>query len=60
VRESYCPECRSDQLFEQPECLDDHGADCPDWACVACGFAIFTGPFPLAVERVAVAVGQVA
>jgi hypothetical protein len=60
VRESYCPECRSDELFEQPECLEEHGGDCPDWACVMCGYAIFTGPSPLAVELDGVVVGRVA
>ena len=49
MRESYCPECRADQLFEQPECAEGHGPDCPDWACVECGFAIFTGPLPIEV-----------
>jgi hypothetical protein len=60
VRESYCPDCHSEQLFEQPECLDEHGTDCPDWACVTCGFAIFTGPFPVAAELVGAAVRRVA
>jgi rubredoxin len=55
VRESYCPECGVDQLFEQPLCIDDHGSDCPEWACVVCGFAVFTGPAPLVVELVGVA-----
>lgn len=55
MRETYCPGCHTDQLFEQPECLDDHDVDCPDWACVVCGFAIFTGPFPLPVEVAAIA-----
>jgi hypothetical protein len=60
VRESYCPECRSDELFEQPECLEEHGTDCPDWACVTCGYAMFTGPAPLAAELVGAAVRRVA
>jgi hypothetical protein len=60
VRESYCPECQAEQLFEQPECVDDHGTDCPDWACVVCGFAIFTGPFPVVVELVGSAPARVA
>ncbi|HEY0485216.1 MAG TPA: hypothetical protein VGD72_03065 [Mycobacteriales bacterium] len=47
VIELYCAECATDQQFEQPECADDHGSDCPDWSCVVCGFAVFAGPFPL-------------
>jgi hypothetical protein len=60
VRETYCPDCRLDQLFEQPQCIDDHGSDCPDWACTVCGFAIFTGPFPLVVEVAVAAARRVA
>jgi hypothetical protein len=45
--QSYCAECDREQQFEQPECVDDHGGDCPDWACVVCGSAIVTGLFPL-------------
>ncbi len=38
-----CPECRDERPFEQPPCMDDHGADCPEWICVECGFAIMVG-----------------
>jgi hypothetical protein len=36
-----CPTCQSTQVFEQPECLDGHGADCPEWMCVVCGTALW-------------------
>jgi hypothetical protein len=38
-----CPECRDESPFEQPPCLDGHGGDCPEWACVSCGYAVFAG-----------------
>lgn len=38
----YCPSCHSDREFEQPPCLDGHD-ECPEWACVACGHAVFAG-----------------
>jgi hypothetical protein len=38
-----CPECRDESVFEQPPCADGHGHDCPEWFCVACGFAVFAG-----------------
>ncbi|MGZ4638081.1 MAG: hypothetical protein ACXV2J_03370 [Actinomycetes bacterium] len=40
---SWCATCRSETAFAHPECLDDHGADCPEWACVDCGEAIMMG-----------------
>jgi hypothetical protein len=40
---SWCTTCRADMAFEQPACIDDHGHDCPDWACVGCGEAIVVG-----------------
>jgi hypothetical protein len=42
---SWCTTCRADMAFEQPACLEDHGhgVDCPEWACVACGEAVFVG-----------------
>ena len=39
-----CPLCGSDQPAEAPECLDGHGADCPDRLCVKCGTAVFVNP----------------
>jgi hypothetical protein len=47
VIEMYCAECATERHFEKPECVDNHGADCPDWACTVCGFAVFAGLFPL-------------
>ncbi|MBL7499331.1 hypothetical protein I6A84_06170 [Frankia sp. CNm7] len=40
----YCPECADERPFEQPECLDGHGADCPERACVECGAAVLVAP----------------
>jgi hypothetical protein len=42
---SWCTSCRADAVFEQPDCLDDHGhgVDCPEWACVVCGEAVVVG-----------------
>jgi hypothetical protein len=37
---SWCTTCRADRAFEQPSCGDEHGLDCPEWACVDCGEAI--------------------
>lgn len=39
----YCATCRVDGTFEQPECGDGHGADCPEWVCVTCGDAFVVG-----------------
>jgi hypothetical protein len=44
ARERTCPGCGSPSAFETPEC-DEHGAACPELACVLCGFAmVFTDP----------------
>ena len=42
---SWCTTCRADMAFEQPACLEDHGhgVNCPEWACVDCGEAVFVG-----------------
>jgi hypothetical protein len=40
----YCPECADERPFERPECLDGHGADCPERACVVCGTALLIAP----------------
>jgi hypothetical protein len=42
----FCSGCSAEQPFEQPQCADGHGVDCPDWACSVCGYALVTG-FPL-------------
>ncbi|MEP6760386.1 MAG: hypothetical protein ABJA93_03375 [Sporichthyaceae bacterium] len=49
----FCTTCRGDVSFEQPECPDGHGSDCPEWVCVECGDALLVG-FP-GSARVAVA-----
>ena len=36
----YCAGCADERVFEQPPCLDGHGADCPELACVDCGYAL--------------------
>lgn len=36
----YCPSCARECLAEIPPCLDGHGAECPDRACVECGTAL--------------------
>ena len=41
-----CPECRDEQIFEQPLCVDGHGPDCPEWMCQACGFGLFLATYP--------------
>jgi hypothetical protein len=35
-----CPECADESVFEQPPCEEGHGAECPEWFCVACGYAV--------------------
>ena len=42
-----CPECRDVTAFEQPPCLDGHGADCPEWCCTTCGYALIEGEVQL-------------
>ncbi|MGO9295375.1 MAG: hypothetical protein ACLP52_16130 [Streptosporangiaceae bacterium] len=44
----HCPDCGCDQLFElchpQPGgCPDAPDAQCPEWACTACGAALLIG-----------------
>jgi hypothetical protein len=43
-----CPDCGSDQPFEQyhPEdlgCPDSADGECPEWSCTACGAALLLG-----------------
>ncbi len=44
--DSFCPGCSTELPFETPPC-DEHGADCPELACVICGWALI-GPFEVA------------
>jgi hypothetical protein len=46
-----CPDCRDDRPFEPYHgapgtCPDSPDGECPEWACVDCGAALFTGPLP--------------
>ena len=45
----HCPTCAEEQLFEQPPCADGH-ADCPEWVCLRCGFALLVGVLDEAPE----------
>jgi hypothetical protein len=36
----FCPTCGDERLAEAPPCVEGHGADCPDRACVECGTAL--------------------
>jgi hypothetical protein len=47
----YCPTCAGSRPVEQPPCLDGHGAQCPERACVDCGTALLV---PTAAALVAV------
>ncbi|AWS45394.1 hypothetical protein DKM19_32785 [Streptosporangium sp. 'caverna'] len=39
-----CASCAGERVFEQPPCLDGHQpGECPEWACVECGHALFLG-----------------
>ncbi|MGB8963884.1 MAG: hypothetical protein WCC38_18245 [Pseudonocardiaceae bacterium] len=46
-----CPECAAVQAFEQPPCVDGHGADCPEWFCLDCGTAVLIDAPIQPVER---------
>jgi hypothetical protein len=49
--ELYCSECAELQAFEQPPCVDGHGADCPEWFCLNCGMALLIDMPVEPVER---------
>ena len=36
----WCGWCAAVREFEPPDCAEDHGLDCPELVCVACGEAI--------------------
>ena len=46
--ETYCSDCGDVEAFEQPPCVDGHGADCPEWLCLTCGAAVLIN---MMVER---------
>ncbi len=43
----WCATCLDETMFDQPECADRHGGDCPEWVCVTCGDALLLGFAPL-------------
>jgi len=45
VRELACAVCDRVTRFEQPPCLDGHGAECDEWACTVCGAAVLIGSY---------------
>lgn len=44
-----CSTCAGPRGFEVPTCIDDHGTDCPERACVECGEAVLIGLLHLEV-----------
>ena len=38
-----CSFCGDPRVFSQPDCVDAHDSDCPEWVCVDCGTAYFLG-----------------
>ena len=42
----WCATCLDETMFEQPECHDQHGGECPEWVCVSCGEALLLGFVP--------------
>ncbi len=51
----HCPDCGSDQPFEQYHqedlyCPDSPDGECPEWSCTACGAALFIGFVPYVHE----------
>ena len=47
----WCSTCATEAAFEQPACVDGHGADCPELVCVLCGDALFVDLLPEARAR---------
>jgi hypothetical protein len=39
----HCTTCGGEREFETPPCVDGHGLDCPELACIACGSALLVG-----------------
>lgn len=48
-----CDVCARVRVFAQPVCVDEraHGADCPEWACTACGTAVRIARVVLLMDR---------
>lgn len=55
-----CPGCGDLRVFAVPPCLDGHGDDCPERACVDCGAALLVDPPPGWLSPVPVVVVQAA
>jgi hypothetical protein len=49
----WCSTCATEAAFEQPDCRDGHGADCPELVCVLCGDALFVDLLPTSRARTA-------
>jgi hypothetical protein len=47
----HCDVCARMRAFSQPVCVEDHGGECPDWACTGCGAALVIAPVVLLVDR---------
>jgi hypothetical protein len=56
----WCATCLAETMFEQPECLDGHEGDCPEWVCVTCGDALLLGYAPADVAVTARSASNVA
>lgn len=44
----YCPTCRLEEFAETPACVDGHGVECADRACLHCGTAYLFDPLLVA------------
>ncbi|MGA8116164.1 MAG: hypothetical protein WCA46_21095 [Actinocatenispora sp.] len=53
-----CSTCGGLMPFEQPECADGHGTDCPEWCCVRCGEALLIGSSGQALAEDATSAGR--
>ena len=47
----WCSTCATEAAFEQPDCSDGHGADCPELVCVLCGDALVVDLLPTSRAR---------
>ena len=47
----HCDVCARIRAFTQPVCVEDHGGECPEWACTGCGAALMIAPVVLLVDR---------
>jgi hypothetical protein len=49
--EFHCDTCGGTRVFEQPQCQDGHGTDCPEWCCAVCGDAVLISLFEVRLEH---------